>query len=65
MDQYIKEYSLLDRFHVSRETYLDFEKFILQILEKNSEINLISKESESNIKCCICCTLTVDKIFTI
>ena len=50
MDQYIKEYSLLDRFHVSRETYLDFEKFILQILEKNSEINLISKESEENIR---------------
>ena len=50
MEQYIKKYSLLDRFHVSRETYLDFEKFILQILEKNSEINLISKESEENIR---------------
>ena len=50
MEQYLKEYSLLDRFHVSRETYLDFEKFILQILEKNSEINLISKESEENIR---------------
>ena len=37
MEQYIKKYSLLDRFHVSRETYLDFEKFILQILEKNNE----------------------------
>ena len=50
MEQYKKKYSLLDRFHVSRETYLDFEKFILQILEKNSEINLISKESEENIR---------------
>ena len=50
MEQYIKKYSLLDRFHVSRETYLDFEKFILQILEKNNEINLISKESEANIR---------------
>ena len=50
MEQHIKKYSLLDRFHVSRETYLDFEKFILQILEKNNEINLISKESEANIR---------------
>ena len=50
MEQYIKKYSLLDRFHVSRETYLDFEKFILQILEKNNGINLISKESEANIR---------------
>ena len=38
MEQYTKKYSLLDRFHVSRETYLDFEKFILQILEKNMEL---------------------------
>ena len=50
MEQYIKKYSVLDRFHVSRETYLDFEKFILQILKKNKEINLISKESEVNIR---------------
>ena len=50
MEQYIKKYSLLDRFHVSRETYLDFEKFILQILKKNKEINLISKKSEENIR---------------
>ena len=50
MEQYTKKYSLLDRFHVSRETYLDFEKFVLQILEKNNKINLISKESEANIR---------------
>ena len=38
MDENIKKYSILDRFNVSRETYLDFERFISLILEKNQQI---------------------------
>ena len=40
-----KKYSLLNSLHVSRETYLDFESFISMIIEKNREINIISKET--------------------
>ena len=50
MDQKLEEYSLLDGFNVSRETYLDFEKFISLILEKNREINIISKKTEPEIR---------------
>ena len=44
MKQILKQYSLLDKFNVSRETYMDFEKFIIQLKRNNEEINLISKE---------------------
>ena len=40
-----KKYPLLNSLHVSRETYLDFERFISMIIEKNREINIISKET--------------------
>ena len=40
-----KKYSLLDNLDVSRETYLDFEKFVSMIVKKNKEINIISKKT--------------------
>ena len=45
MDQILKNYSLLNQANVSRETFLDFEKFISMIIQKNEEINIISKET--------------------
>tara|TARA_B110000114_G_scaffold71092_1_gene75446 strand:+ start:2322 stop:2963 length:642 start_codon:yes stop_codon:yes gene_type:complete len=48
MDEILKKYSLLNQFNVSRETCLDFEKLILMIVEKNKEINIISKETSIN-----------------
>ena len=45
MDVIFKKYSLLNKFNVSRETCLDFERFISMILEQNEKINIISKET--------------------
>ena len=50
MDENLKKYSILGKFNVSRETCIDFEKFISLILEKNQEINIISKKTESIIR---------------
>ena len=50
MDENLKKYSILDKFNVSRETCIDFERFISLILEKNQEINIISKKTESIIR---------------
>ena len=50
MDENFKKYSILDKFNVSRETCIDFERFISLILEKNLEINIISKKTESIIR---------------
>ena len=50
MDENFKKYSILDRFNVSRETCIDFERFISLILEKNQEINIISKKTEPIIR---------------
>ena len=50
MDKNIKKYSVLGKFDVSRETYLDFESFISLILEKNKKKNIISKKTESIIR---------------
>ena len=44
----IKKYSKLDIKDVSRETFEDFETYISMLLEKNNEINLISKSKEDN-----------------
>ena len=41
----INSYSKLGGLNVSRETFLDFESYISMILEKNKEINLISKKT--------------------
>jgi len=48
MDDILKKYSVLDDLNVPRETYLDFEKFISMIIEKNQIINIISKKSSEN-----------------
>ena len=50
MDENLKKYSILDKFNVSRETCIDFERFISLILEKNQEINIISKKTEPTIR---------------
>ena len=48
MEQILKQYSLINHLNVSRETILDFENFITMIIEKNRQINIISKESCKN-----------------
>jgi len=48
MDEIQKKYPLLNKINVSRETCLDFEKYISMIVEKNKEINIISKETQEN-----------------
>jgi len=45
---FIKNYSILDSLNVSRETCLDFEKFISMIRSKNEKINIISEKSSIN-----------------
>ena len=47
-DDSLKNYSKLDRLNVSRETCLDFEKFISMIESKNRQINIISKKISEN-----------------
>ena len=47
-EEILNTYSRLNSLNVSRETHIDFEIFISMIIEKNKEINLISKESEKN-----------------
>ena len=44
----LNSYSRLNSLNVSRETYLDFELFISMMIEKNREINIISKETSKN-----------------
>ena len=48
MEEIIKKYSVLDHLNVSRETCLDFESLISMIIEKNNEINIISKKTAQN-----------------
>jgi len=45
MDEILNKYSLLKYLNVSRETCLDFEKLRSMIVERNKEINIISKET--------------------
>ena len=45
MEEILDKYPLLKYQNVSRETCVDFEKFIILLKKKNEEINLISKES--------------------
>ena len=47
-EDFLKNYSILDGLNVSRETCLDFEKFISMIRLKNEEFNIISKKSSIN-----------------
>ncbi len=46
IDSNILNYSCLEPLNVSRETFLDLEKFRKIIIEKNKDINLISKQTE-------------------
>ena len=45
MEQILNQYSLLKNQNVPRETILELEIFISMLIEKNNEINIISKES--------------------
>ena len=45
MEEILDKYPLLKYQNVSRETCVDFEKFIIEIKKRNEEINLISKEN--------------------
>ena len=44
MDEIINKYFLLKQYNVSRETCIDFERFICMIEDRNKEINLVSKK---------------------
>ena len=44
------EYSLLKKYNVSRETILDLYELENLIINKNKEINLISKKTENDIR---------------
>ena len=46
IDSNILNYSCLEPLNVSRETFPDLEKFRKIIIEKNKDINLISKQTE-------------------
>jgi len=48
MEEILKKYSLLQDQNVSRETFIDFERFIAMLKERNEEINMISKETAKN-----------------
>ena len=48
MKEILKKYPLLKNQNVPRETYAEFEKFILMLQEKNEEINIVSKETAKN-----------------
>jgi|TARA_B110000238_G_scaffold165968_1_gene181469 16S rRNA (guanine527-N7)-methyltransferase len=45
MDEILQKYSLLKKLNVSRETCLEFDKFISMIVDKNKEINIISMKT--------------------
>ncbi|MDA9643886.1 class I SAM-dependent methyltransferase [Candidatus Pelagibacter sp.] len=47
-EEILNSYLKLNSLNVSRETYLDFEVFISMIIEKNKEINIISRETAIN-----------------
>ena len=48
MENFYNKYSKLKKLHVSRETCMDFEELISMIIEKNKQINLISKKTSNN-----------------
>ena len=48
MDEYFDNFHILDKFNVSRETFPTLNEFRKLIIEKNKEINLISKNSINN-----------------
>ena len=48
MEEILKNYPLLKDQNVSRETFIDFESFIIMLQKGNEEINIISKETAKN-----------------
>ena len=50
MEEILKKYPLLKDKNVSRETFLDFESFVVTLKKRNEEINLISKETAKDEK---------------
>ena len=48
MEEILNKYPLLNQLNVSRETCVDFEKFISMIIDKNQEINIISRKTAIN-----------------
>ena len=48
MDEILKKYYKINHLNISRETCLDFEKFISMIIDRNRKINLISKKTAKN-----------------
>ena len=48
MEDIFNKYPLLKNQNVPRETFLDFELFISMLIQKNSEINVISNETSKN-----------------
>jgi 16S rRNA (guanine527-N7)-methyltransferase len=45
MEEILKKYPLLKNKNVPRETFIDFESFVVMLKKRNEEINLISKET--------------------
>ncbi len=45
MEEILHKYSLLKKLNVSRETCLEFDRFISMIVDKNKEINIISMKT--------------------
>ena len=50
MDKNFLDYDILERFNVSRETFPILEEFTSLILDENRKINLISPNSETNLR---------------
>ena len=48
MEDIFNKYPLLKNQNVPRETFLDFELFIWMLIQKNTEINVISNETSKN-----------------
>ena len=48
MEDFLKKYPLLNEQKVSRETFVDFESFIMMLQKINEEINIIGKETAKN-----------------
>jgi 16S rRNA (guanine527-N7)-methyltransferase len=48
MDEFLKKYPLLKDQNVPRETFMEFESFIVMLQKGNEEINIISKETAKN-----------------
>ena len=48
MQEFLNKYSLLKNQNVPRETFFEFESFILMLIKKNEEINIIGKNTAIN-----------------